>query len=245
MSSKLKCILFLLLCSESSSWSFGKTSASVLPRWLFRHHTTTEASTIDESTAKSAFGTKDYWDDVYTGRGDFPSEQFSWYFGWDIIGKFVRTHISKHSSILIPGIGNDPILIDMLAAGYTRLTAQDYSEYAIERQRDLLVGRDYARQSVQLCDCDVRKLPKEWTNRFDAIIEKGLLDAVYLSGDGHIEQAVQSLQETLKPGGIVVSVSGVVPDDLRDELFDSRSWIWLRDGRKDLQAGCFILQKIR
>ena len=51
------------------------------------------------------------------------------------------------------------------------------------------------------------------------ILEKGLLDAVYLAGDGHVEQAVAQLQRVLKPGGIFVSCSGVVPAPLRQAMF--------------------------
>jgi hypothetical protein len=32
----------------------------------------------DDSQARSAFGTKAYWDDVYEGRGDFPKDEYSW-----------------------------------------------------------------------------------------------------------------------------------------------------------------------
>jgi SAM-dependent methyltransferase len=96
----------------------------------------------------------------------------------------------------------------------------------------------------------VRKLQEQWTCRFDAILEKGVLDAVYLSGDGNVEQAVENLHRVLKPGGlhrvlnpggIFVSVSGVVPEDLRRSLF--RNWTWRRDDSNDLQAGCFVFQK--
>jgi hypothetical protein len=84
---------------------------------------------------------------------------------------------------------------------------------------------------------------------FDVILEKGLLDAVYLSGDvENVRSAVASLTDTLKVGGIFVSVSGVVPDELRMRLFDATddggAWKWLRDGSQDLKAGCFIFQKL-
>ena len=50
---------------------------------------------------------------------------------------------SKNEEILLPGIGNDPILLDLLQKGYTKLTATDYSEFAIERQIDLLSYQRY------------------------------------------------------------------------------------------------------
>jgi hypothetical protein len=72
----------------------------------------------------------------------------------------------------------------------------------------------------------------------------------------------------LQKGGIFVSVSGVVPDELRRNLFPcvdaaasafsddhhqqqqqqhnhhTTYWEWLRDGSQDLKAGCFIFRKL-
>jgi SAM-dependent methyltransferase len=79
-----------------------------------------------------------------------------------------------------------------------------------------------------------------WTNRFRVILEKGTLDAIYLSGDGHLESTVREFERILQPGGILISVSGVVPEDVRRYVF--QDWNWLEDGSDDLKAGCFVLQ---
>ena len=79
-----------------------------------------------------------------------------------------------------------------------------------------------------------------WTNRFRVILEKGTLDAIYLSGDGHLESTVREFERILQPGGILISVSGVVPEDVRRHVF--QDWNWLEDGSDDLKAGCFVLQ---
>jgi SAM-dependent methyltransferase len=198
----------------------------------------------DDSNARSVFGTKEYWDDLYNGRGDFSAEEYSWYYGWDQIKKHVTPHLQMADKMLLPGIGNDPIALHLLQAGYKNLVAQDYSRAALERQKSLLsYSKEELADQIVLVQSDVRRLPVEWNNQFDVILEKGLLDAVYLSGDGNIELAVDSLARTLKDGGIFVSISGVVPDELRRELFLRDSWTWIRDGSDDLQAGCFIFQK--
>ena len=31
----------------------------------------------DDSEAISAFGTREYWDDLYSGRGDFPADEYT------------------------------------------------------------------------------------------------------------------------------------------------------------------------
>ena len=205
----------------------------------------------NDENARSQFGTRQYWDDVYLGQGDFPAEEYSWYFGWEILEPYVKEFIPSRTAtgddthILCPGVGNDPILVDLYRSKkYTRMTAFDYSAHAIERQQDILSFElpSKAMDTIELHAMDARKLPNpDWNERFDAIIEKGALDAIYLSGDGNAERAVQNLFRVLKPGGICLSVSGVVPQELRNELF--KDWEWLRDGSDELQAGCFVLRK--
>lgn len=199
----------------------------------------------DDNGARSLFGTREYWDDLYQGRGDFPADEYQWYFGWENYGKHFRQYVpNKDSVIMIPGIGNDPVILDLLQSRYSKLVATDYSEHAIERQHDLLSYEgQLSLENVELLQMDARKMPLDWENKFDAILEKGALDAIYLSGDGNLELTVKEFERTLKPGGILVSVSGVVPADLRREFF--KDWEWFRDGSDDMQAGCFILGRTK
>jgi SAM-dependent methyltransferase len=199
----------------------------------------------DEDTARSQFGTRQYWDDTYLGRGDFPAEEYSWYFGWEILQDYVKEYIPDNvGHILCPGIGNDPLLADLYRSKYQQLTAFDYSKHAINRQEDLLTYElpAAAMETIELLTLDARKLPDpDWNERFSAIIEKGALDAIYLSGDGNVERAVENLYRVLMPGGTCLSVSGVVPDELRRTIF--QDWECIRDGSDELKAGCFVFRK--
>ena len=208
----------------------------------------------EDIEARSQFGTKSYWDAMYEGMGDFASDEYSWYYGFEVIKPYLLKIVAdefgdvakSELSILIPGCGNDPLLLDLYNAGFTSLTGFDYSEGAIFRQKDLLqylpMGSDV--ENVQLRVEDARFLPVEWDAKFDVIIEKGALDAIYLSGDGNFESSVKEMARVLKDGGIVVSCSGVVPAEVRREGFSTDSWEWLRDGTDDLKAGSFVLKKI-
>ena len=165
-----------------------------------------------------------------------------WYFGFEGYQKLVKQYIPlKDSKVFLPGIGNDPILSDLLNEGYNRLTATDYSEHAIERQMDLLSYEGYSEESVELFTMDCRKLDQEWDDRFDAIIEKGLLDAIYLSGGESLELTAAEFQRVLKPGGVLLSISGVVPQEVRKNVF--KDWDWIQDGSSALKAGCFVLSR--
>ena len=213
-----------------------------------------------DADARSQFGTKAYWDAMYEGMGEFSADEYSWYYnGYDAIKPFLEEYVfdvaeststtvdKSQLSILIPGCGNDPLLLDIFSAGYRCLTAFDYSSGAIERQRELLgylpMGSDL--DKVELREEDARSLPVGWKESFDVIIEKGALDAIYLSGDGNLEQSVKEIARVIKRGGICISCSGVVPEALRRESFGGNEWEWLRDGSDDLRAGCFVLKRIR
>ncbi len=219
---------------------------------------------FDDNNALSQFGTKSYWDDMYSGFGDFSSEEYSWYFGWDEIKKYFMEYapqplkklnknnrnnnddkidIVSEPKILIPGVGNDGIVLDVYNYGYRDITAFDYSDSAIERQTDLLSYNTQAQDHVTLLVRDARELDEEWEKKFDLIFEKGALDAIYLSGDGNVDLAVKELSRVIKKGGMFISVSGVVDEDLRRDLFSEDHWEWLRDGTTDLKAGCFIWRR--
>lgn len=256
--------------------------------------------------ARSMFGTKEYWDDLYIGRGDFPADTYSWYTNWNELQHYIKHYTSATSgtaaqqrgkpttiittaqtrsqSILIPGIGNDSLLIDMIRAGYNQqhtLVVQDYSYHAIERQMELLqsigcsnymvfrgdkiIGNPRIEDDVTVSTmetkriylycCDItKKLPSTWDHSFDMIVEKGLLDAVYLSDDtnSNIQDATRNIYQSLKSNGILISISSVIPTELRQTYFPSKpnndapSWEWIRDGSIDVnKAGCFILRKLQ
>lgn len=90
--------LLLLLVQTPMTIAWSTTTRSTTSRNLVRLHqqTATTATPLadtllddDDGLARSAFGTKDYWDDVYAGRGDFPADEYSWYYGWETVGSFV------------------------------------------------------------------------------------------------------------------------------------------------------------
>jgi len=173
-----------------------------------------------ESEARSQYGTKEYWSDMYNGMGDHDAAEYSWYYGWGVVkSHFERAVPDRAAKVLCPGIGNDPVLLDLVANGWTQVTAFDYTESAIARQRDLLSCDARAEAAVALEVWDATALPGELTGHFDAVLEKGALDAIYLSGDGQVERAAAELARVVRRGGVVVSFSGVVPADVRRRCF--------------------------
>jgi len=171
--------------------------------------------------------------------------------------------------IFLPGIGNDSDLIcHLYNSGYKDITAIDYSDKAIQKQYEnlaymlppeALMDYDSTSQSnhesksirqtgVNLFSMDMRALEPSWSNSFDFILEKGALDAVFLSCENehsieNLEKSIKELTRVIRSGGVLVSVSGVVPHNLRQQLLPETDWEWIRDGINDLKAGCFIFRK--
>lgn len=151
----------------------------------------------------------------------------------------------KNCRLLVPGVGNDGTLLDLHEFGYSNITAYDYSSSAIDRQSELLSYSSQASADITLLVRDARNLDEAWTGTYDVIFEKGALDAIYLSGEGYVDLAVKEMKRCLKVGGYVMSVSGVLPEDHRRNIFPVSDWEWVRDGTDDLKAGCFIIRRKR
>ena len=116
--------------------------------------------------------------------------------------------------------------------------AFDYSAAAVARQADL----NWDCAGLECHVGDFRDIAVD-DGACAAAVEKGALDAVFLAGDGQVERAAAELARVLAPGGVLLSVSGVVPPDVRASCFPRRDWDWVRDGSGDLAAGCFVLRR--
>jgi SAM-dependent methyltransferase len=210
---------------------------------IARHHQTDAFAGIPEpSSCDSNFGRQEYWNDFYKQHQSSDSSSFSWYSGWNDLEPFVKELIAParkdESRILIPGVGNDAdTIVGMYDAGYTNLVAFDYAPEGIECTRRLL-GRDRT-GSVELLVADARNMPFD-SMTFDAILEKGTLDAIYLSGGRrdknnlskkHLDMAVREMARVLKPGGIMMSVTAACVDKVQASFAEhSSDWLQLRDG---------------
>lgn len=184
----------------------------------------------------SNFGRRDYWNEVYNSQDG----SFSWYTGWEDLEPFFRELVPLQSShVLIPGMGNDAAIVDMYDSGYHNLTAFDYAPAGVDCARRLF-GENRMREKVTspggtLLVADARHLCFA-KSTFDAVLDKGTLDAIYLSGGRdkelavkHLDMAVSELWRVVAEGGIVVSITAACTDAVQ-KAFKSEGWKQLRDG---------------
>lgn len=217
-------ILLLLISLSNISHSFAPILLE--RREVATASTIIRSSSIPADPTDSNFGRQDYWNGLYEKESNF-----SWYAGWDELKPFVTEFVpSFESSLLIPGVGNDKVLVDMYQYGYSNLTAMDYAPEGIERCRDMLLLRTAGdggdAHSVQLVVADARNLQGVFDDAsFDAVMEKGTLDAIYLSGGknktlaaDNLLLAINELTRCVKPGGIWISIAGVVNQQIHQAM---------------------------
>jgi len=182
---------------------------------------------IDETTGKCKFGIKQYWDDMYKGTGDRPSQSYSWYCGWEELGPFWKELVpDTNSHVLIAGIGNDPTPIRLYDVGWKKMTAFDYSQAGVERAKSLF-GPD--RGDVTIINADARNLPIE-DGTVNAILDKGTLDAIYITGEHVFHESVEEFTRVTALGGVFVCVSNVILPEVLLSSFESSLWENIHDG---------------
>ena len=204
-------------------------------------------SSLKEPDKKeSQFGRQTYWNECYEKE-----DEFSWYAEWNDIQPFFtelvplnyaadqnqdqdqdQDHDHPSPRILLPGIGNDRSIVDMYDYGYTRMSAFDYAEEGVECAKKFFADRDC---DLRVSDC--RNLSSYENDSFDAILEKGTLDAVYLSGAHdkalaveYLDMAVSEMARVLCKGGIVMSITAACADAVQESFGKSGKFRILRDG---------------
>lgn len=222
-------LLLLLLAVQCHGWLSPK---------ILRHHPTRLRETTSSSFEEpdNQFGNKHFWDETYTKESEF-----SWYCGWsgELEPFFTELVPSTSSKLLIPGIGNDGCIRDMFDAGYTHLTAFDYAPEGVECAKRLF-GPSRLKSMDDMRVADARSLPYD-DDTYDAVLDKGTLDSIYLSGGKdkdlarkHLGSAINELARVLKRGGIAFCVTAACVDAVQ-ESFDKcneeqKCWKQIRDG---------------
>ena len=190
------CCSILLGVTIQSSWAWSTRTSAL-------------------AAAAQPFGRQDYWQGVYEQQ----TSDFSWYAAWPELEPFIVEWVSQDHDILLPGVGCDALLKDLWNAGYTELAAFDYAPRSIEYCQSTMLLPEEA--NVQLVVADARDLSCYESASFDAVLDKGTLDAIFLAGDtaaqrlNNLQRSISELQRVLRPGGIFWSLSGICADGLR------------------------------
>jgi SAM-dependent methyltransferase len=201
------------------------------------------------------YGTKSYWDGMYSGEGQatrdgLPASEFSWYCGWRELEPFWSELVPLSTSsprVLVPGVGNDPTIVGLYDAGWSDVTAFDYSEAAIDSALALIGER-----SIELRCADALALPYADAS-FDAVLDKGTLDSIGINSVESLQRAVAEFERVVAPDGVVVCISRALEPAELLAAFHASQWSLERDGGVhitesgeasiDLSAGLFAWRR--
>lgn len=242
-------LLMLLLPPVTLGWvpvcsrSHSRLATRSPSLQLVRSASTPFADELSEPD-EGRFGRREYWDNAYRSgdlddsntKGD--ASTFSWYCNWEDLEPFFADCCpDRDAAILVPGIGNDAAIRGMFDAGYENLSAFDYAPEGVECARKMF-GDDRL-EKIDLRVADARNLVEYHDSSFDAVLEKGTLDSIYLSGGKdkekaklHLAMAVSELSRVVKGGGVVFSVTAACTKSVQEAFSDGEGIIWrqIRDG---------------
>jgi ubiquinone/menaquinone biosynthesis C-methylase UbiE len=145
------------------------------------------------------FSSRAYWESKYQGK----NELYEWFQPWSTFRSAVLPLLANCSHILNVGCGNSPMSFDMLADGFRLVESIDISETVIAQMQQRYAGE--ARLKWAVMDSLSLDFPD---SSFDAVIEKGVIDAFSTSSIGfdRIRGMLQQIARVLKPRGVFIAI---------------------------------------
>lgn len=148
------------------------------------------------------FGEDHYWEKKYQEK----EEEYEWYQPWAAIKSYVLPFLKGNQSqdILNVGCGNSPMGVDMLNEGFNHIVNIDISNTVIEQMKKRYL--EEKRCNWISMDCTQLEFKE---NTFDAVIEKGTIDALVCKKDqgSSIHKFLEESYRVLRDGGVFLSIS--------------------------------------
>eukprot|EP00598_Pedospumella_elongata_P010213 CAMPEP_0184989994 /NCGR_PEP_ID=MMETSP1098-20130426/30608_1 /TAXON_ID=89044 /ORGANISM="Spumella elongata, Strain CCAP 955/1" /LENGTH=278 /DNA_ID=CAMNT_0027515111 /DNA_START=36 /DNA_END=868 /DNA_ORIENTATION=- len=154
----------------------------------------------DVISDNAQYGRIQFWDLKYAEE----HEAFEWYYGYGSFRETIRDNIPLEGNVMIAGCGSSNMIGDMADDGYERLVAADLSRVVMTQLKYRY--QDYPQISFfqgTLTDTD---LPE---GSFDAIVDKGLFDALLCTQTGAltVAQYVYEAERLLNDTGVFIIIS--------------------------------------
>merc|ERR1712150_132667 len=205
--------------------------------WSAVHTTPRLMSGTSSSTgtrgAPPNYGDADYW----SARYKEDTDPFDWYLRWEQLKEPLEpvfSGLSHDAQILVLGCGTSTLSEQLYAEGYLHITNVDRCEPVItlmedrhmeQRAKSTIAANANSpespvgeqRPAMRFIVAEVQNLPEDWDGRYDAIIDKALLDSVACSRERKrsIAAMLHSVSRVLKSEGIYICISWAEPRQRR------------------------------
>ncbi|KAF2363342.1 S-adenosyl-L-methionine-dependent methyltransferase [Trinorchestia longiramus] len=129
------------------------------------------------------FGSKDYWNSFFAGRGTDP---FEWYGQYSDLCGLLHTYIRPADRLLVAGCGNSTLGADLYSLGYKNITNVDVSEVVVRQMR-----ARYQDSCPDMVWChDDLTASSFCSDAFTCVLDKGTLDAIFTDDSQDVVETV-------------------------------------------------------
>lgn len=142
------------------------------------------------------------------------SKHYDWILEYSTLKPFLLPYLESEDEILMVGCGNSRLSEGLYADGFRKIENTDYSTGVIEMM---------SRRTAEACPLmtwrvlDMRDMSVYYEARFDVVIDKCAMDAIWSDGGSvwepseatvrDITSTVREIHRVLKPGGTFIFVS--------------------------------------
>lgn len=153
-----------------------------------------------------AYGEKDYWNSRYEKT---PKDTFEWFQPWPQIRQYISKYFSNQGPVLNLGCGNSNMSFDLLADGFSKVTAIDFSQIVISQMKQKIGSTpsdDQSRLEFITMDATDLSFP---SNAFDYVFDKGTIDTLLCCDNvgKTVQNTMKEISRVLKPGGLFICIT--------------------------------------
>jgi len=194
-----------------------RSMVTVIRGTLYQQSANLTDEQVEKMNNSYTYANPRYWDDYYKKLDE--AERFDWYVSWDTATKpankdeaatwgdkklsaIVGPLLKKESKVLMLGCGNSDMSEKMYRDGFEEITNIDISEQLIQNFKQ---KQQTAMPKMQWLFMDATAMSFD-TGSFDAVIDKGTLDAVEQNKE-LVLGSIREAHRVLKSGGLFISVT--------------------------------------
>lgn len=161
---------------------------------------------------KHEYASKDFWNSRFNEE-----EKYDWYIGWpELKPYFLQLGLTTDAPILNVGCGNSSVAVDMWNDGLKNLWNIDISDKVIDNMKKQVGNSGVGGQWLEM---DATNMTSFADNSFQAVIDKGTLDALVCADEKSIPiNLVKEMFRVCRPGGVVMIISHSSPEARREFL---------------------------
>lgn len=208
--------------SSTSHGSSGDDRADIVRRALFDKDGRPNYET-GATPDRKRFSDHEYWEERYAAA----DKDYDWYGTWNSQSAVRLKSYVQHllpepqgRSVLNLGCGNSRMAEELHLDGWPSVVSVDISQAVIDQMSRRFAGRE----GLEFRRMDATSLLFE-SARFDVVLEKGTLDAMYTGGAAAVGASVAEVFRVLRPGGVFVSMTFGAPGSRKElNLSSAPSW---------------------